>query len=973
MSDPSREEIERLYHELSALSESDADARLSQLDDPRIRDEVRSLLRHARDAGSFLEPPTAPVGPPSRAVPAASSATVRVGTTIGPYRILDELGSGGFGVVYLAEQREPVRRRVGLKIIKLGMDTEEVLQRFELERRALALMDHPNVARVLDAGATPEGRPYFAMEYVRGVPITDFAESQQLSTRERLELFIPICDAVQHAHQKGIIHRDLKPSNILVTLIDDRATPKVIDFGIAKAVDQHVSDLSHFTRQGQFWGTVEYASPEQVENSPLGVDTRSDVYSLGVVLYQLLTGHLPFDSATLRAGGHDEVRRILREVAPPKPSVRTASGPTGGANPLTKTLRGDLDWIVLRAMDKERARRYETASALADDIRRFLRSEPVSAGPPSVSYRIKKFARRHRLGVTIAAGVAAALMTSAVVTAWQWQRAETALGESEDRYQQILTLSGSYIDELDRSLAGLPGSTAARKAGAVAGVSLLKELSDTVRPTAELHSSLLDAYGRLARTLEHAEAPASDREAVYRDALEVAARSPAPTPRIRTRAIVGRLEAGLGLALLDIDGVTAAMPWIDAAQARIASLDEHDLDPDALAEVSMITDAAARVAYRAGSQEEARRLHDRAILLLRQAHAQRDHDLSLVAELTEVILRAARFSIDVGRLGRAAELASNAIDTAEASQGPGSTKDLERALARAYQVRGYALDSDGRVNEALRDYANAAEIAERLWTDDRLDAAAWDLLNLAYDNRADVLYREERFEEAVEMYRVFVAKSEAALAADPLRADRRFAAALAREKLGDALRESESFEDAEERYVRALEVYRDLDSESGNDRRTMIAIARVEHHLAKTRWSLGARERARIGCERSVAMYARAQSLAPLNLTDQTDYSLVLRFLGYARLGQGDWSNARDSLHSALDTSWPGDPKRHKVIAALATCLVELGAEDVARTLAIRGLAELELIDHPDREDLSLRDTLRALAGLEDSGTGGAQ
>jgi serine/threonine protein kinase len=353
---------------------------------------------------------------------------------VGPYHIREQLGEGGMGVVYLAERLEPVRMTVALKLIKLGMDTEEVVARFESERQALALMSHPNIARVLDAGATVDGRPYFVMEYVPGVPITHYCDTHRLSNSERLTLFITVCEAVQHAHAKGLIHRDLKPSNVLVMVQGDRPLPKIIDFGVAKAVNQRLTEKTLFTQHGQLVGTPEYMSPEQAEMSSLEIDSRSDIYSLGVLLYELLIGALPFDSKTLRRAGFAEIQRIIREVDPPKPSTRLSSmiamtpAVPGTPNPVSSVastfahqrrqnikslhaqLRGDLDWITMKAMDKDRTRRYLTAEAFAQDIARFLASQPVQARPPSIPYRLRKFARRRRSALIVTGSLVAIVL-----------------------------------------------------------------------------------------------------------------------------------------------------------------------------------------------------------------------------------------------------------------------------------------------------------------------------------------------------------------------------------------------------------------------------------------------------------------------------------------------------------------------------------------------------------------------------------
>ena len=351
-----------------------------------------------------------------------------LGPKIGPYRILQLLGEGGFGSVYMAEQSEPIRRRVALKVIKAGMDTRQVIARFEQERQALALMDHPAIAQVLDAGATDTGRPYFVMELVKGEPVTGYCDKHNLPVVARLELFAEICAAVQHAHTKGIIHRDLKPSNILVAVEDGQPRIKVIDFGIAKATAGNLTDKTLYTEHRALVGTPEYMSPEQAEGS-LDIDTRTDVYALGVLLYELLTGTTPFDSRRLRSAAAGEIQRILREDEPPRPSTRLSQSEetlsTVAAHrhtepkKLSSQLRGELDWIVMKALEKDRQRRYETASGLAADIQHFLAGEPVLAAPPSAAYRLRKFVRRHRAAVSAAALVAAALIAAVVGISWQ--------------------------------------------------------------------------------------------------------------------------------------------------------------------------------------------------------------------------------------------------------------------------------------------------------------------------------------------------------------------------------------------------------------------------------------------------------------------------------------------------------------------------------------------------------------------------
>jgi WD40 repeat protein/serine/threonine protein kinase len=446
----------------AALEAGSSQERAAYLDQacagsPDLRRRVEKMLAAQAQAGSFLEQPAH--APAATATVDEPPIAERPGAVVGPYKLMEQIGEGGMGLVFVAEQQYPVRRKVALKVIKPGMDTRQVVARFEAERQTLALMDHPNIAKVLDGGETAGGRPYFVMELVRGVPITDYCDQNRVPVRERLDLFVAVCQAVQHAHQKGVIHRDLKPSNVLVTLHDGTPVVKVIDFGVAKATGGRLTDRTVYTQFAQLIGTPLYMSPEQAALSGLDVDTRSDVYALGVVLYELLTGTTPFDPERLREADYDEIRRIIREDEPPRPSTRVttlgqaattvSAGRKSDAKRLRQMLRGELDWIVMKCLEKDRNRRYESASALAADVQRYLSDQPVLACPPSAWYRFRKLARRNRRALVMASVFALAALVgigalvASTVLVWQAnQGLEKAVDrERREAYFQRITVA----------------------------------------------------------------------------------------------------------------------------------------------------------------------------------------------------------------------------------------------------------------------------------------------------------------------------------------------------------------------------------------------------------------------------------------------------------------------------------------------------------------------------------------------------
>jgi serine/threonine protein kinase/Flp pilus assembly protein TadD len=501
---------------LAALDIVDPAKRAAYLDkacagNAALREHLERLLRMHDQIGCFLEAPLPGAASGSPEQTGAYAPSAQVGQVIaGRYKLLEEIGEGGMGSVWVAEQIQPVRRKVALKLIKAGMDSKSVLARFEAERQALAMMDHPNVAKVLDGGLTETGRPFFVMEYVKGVPITEYCDATRLSVPERLALFVQVCQAVQHAHQKGIIHRDLKPSNILVAPYDDKPVPKIIDFGLAKAMHQSLTERTLHTAHESVLGTPLYMSPEQAQLNNLDVDTRSDIYSLGVLLYELLTGTTPLERQRFKEAAWDEIRRLIREEEPPRPSTRLSSTNTlpslaacRQTEPakLTKQVRGELDWIVMKALEKDRSRRYDTANGFALDVQRYLAGEPVLAAPPSASYRLRKFARKNRAALTSAAVIALLLLAGLGLVTWMWQAeraaradADLARRDAEAKAEEILE-GAERMNEANAAMrvaeqSAMLGEWAAAEAAHNRAIDLRRDHSEAWMRRAELYAIL---------------------------------------------------------------------------------------------------------------------------------------------------------------------------------------------------------------------------------------------------------------------------------------------------------------------------------------------------------------------------------------------------------------------------------------------------------------------------------------------------
>lgn len=571
------------------------------------------------------------------------------------YKLIDELGKGGMGVVYKAEQVKPIKRSVALKIIKLGMDTNRIIARFETEKQALAVMDHPNIAKVFDAGATDKGRPYFVMELVQGVPIDDYCDRHNLTTQERLKLFIPVCQAVQHAHQKGVIHRDLKPSNVIVTVKEDKAAPKIIDFGIAKATGHRLTEQTLFTEQGLLIGTPEYMSPEQAEMTGLDVDTRTDIYSLGVMLYELLVGVLPFDSKSLREAGYSEIQRIIREEEPPKASTRLSKlGDTQTSiakhrktdpSSLQRLLKGDLDWITLKAMAKDRTHRYASASELVGDIERYLKSEPVSASPPSTAYRMKKYIKRHKTGVVAASLIVLAMLIGIAGTTLGLLKARQAERVARDEAQTSRQISNFLVD--------------------------LFEVSDP----SEARGNTITAREILDSGAEKIERELEDE----------------PLVRGRLMNTIGEVYTSLGL-------YNDALPLLEKGLA----IREQALNPNDTA-VAESLENLGNLFWRKGDYKKAQSLHERALTIREDAYG--PEHVTVASSLNNL----ANLQHEAGNYEDAKLLYERALEIWEKTSGPEDTN-----VAIGLNGLGYLLYNMGKYDEARPLYERSLEIYEKV-------------------------------------------------------------------------------------------------------------------------------------------------------------------------------------------------------------------------------------------------------------------
>lgn len=885
-------------------------------EDAALRAEVEGLLRAHDGAAKFMASPTA--GPMADAMPMADSsagatmaAPIREapGTRIGPYKLLQLIGEGGFGSVFMAEQEKPVLRKVALKIIKLGMDTRQVVARFEQERQALAMMDHPNIAKVLDAGATETGRPFFVMELVKGDPIVEYADKNNLAIEDRLDLFAQVCNAVQHAHTKGVIHRDIKPSNILVSTQDGRPHTKVIDFGIAKATASKLTEKTLFTEHRQLIGTPEYMSPEQAEGS-LDIDTRTDVYSLGVLLYELLTGTTPFTGQELRSAAFAEIQRIIREVDPPKPSTRISQNTDSIASIAAKRhtepkrlgtlVRGDLDWIVMKALEKDRQRRYETASGLGMDVKRYLSGEAVLAAPPSASYRIKKMIRRNKGVVAGGGAVAAALLIGVVAFAWQFKVAsdqrdlavEAERAESEQRRQADAARADAVAQQTEAEK---------QEAKAKEQEAEAKNQAAIAEAVAAFQTEMLAAVdpANLPRDPATGE-PLKDKVTVVQ-ALEAALKAINGGSLKDSPMVEAGVRTTIGDTFVSLGRYKEAVPVLRRAlDLRKANFPEGSL------EIAQSMDRLADPLSLLSNLDEAEQLLREALAMRRRALPASDPSVgTAMNNLAQILLLQGNYDEAESLLREAVQLEAPIADN------PG--------LARTY-------DNLAKTLTALNELEEAEEFMRKaLQTRVAAFPAGHPEIALGQNNLATTLMSAKKFAEAEQLYKESLATSRATLPAQ----HPDIASTLS--SLGNALRSQGKLDEAERVYRESLDMRRAI-------------LPRGDESIASSLNGLGFLLKEMNKIDEAEPLYREALAIRREALpAGHPSVALSLNNLAVLLKDQGNLAEAEPLHREALAIRRAALPAGHPDIATslnnLAVLLKDMGKFDEAEPLYREALA----------------------------------
>ena len=999
---------EEVFHQALALSlpgERAAYLERACAGDPVLRASIEALLQADEGASGFLLRP-----PPGLAAHIDQPGREGPGTAIGPYKLLEPIGEGGMGVVYMAEQMQPLRRKVALKVIKPGMDTRQVIARFEAERQALALMDHPNIARILDAGATESGRPYFVMELVRGIPITEYCDRNRLTIAERLDLFMLVCQAVQHAHQKGIIHRDLKPSNVLITLHDGVPVPRVIDFGIAKATGQQsLTDKTLYTGFAELIGTPMYLSPEQAELSGIDVDTRSDIYSLGVLLYELLTGTTPFDHATFRKAALDEVRRIIREHEPPSPSTRLSGfDQTQTAistnrqidlRKLNHLLRGELDWITMKALEKDRHRRYETAGAFAADIARYRGNRPVEAGPPSGWYRLRKFVRRNRVVLTTTVLVAFALIAGTAVSVWQailarragfdatlqrdearqavdemytevaeqWLAQQAALEPLQEKFlQKALGYYERFAGQAStdrkerlkmaqayRRIANIQeklGHRGEAKSACRRAMGIIERIVADAPSDAECRCELAVSQGTLGRLMWHT-GPREAAERLMRDAIALLEKFAADVP--------SRAQYQIELARSYV--ILAADLWENG--------DRRGRDCEQMLRRSIAL--YARLASDSPSVSEYRRslarAHTELGLVLHGQNAtaeEREATFRAAVELCEVLtidspsvpdyrslLAECLYNLgiclmEIDRLSEADELFRRAIGIEEklADDSP-FVPFYKKRLAMSCGRLGLLLFWLGRLKEGEPHLRRAVGLIANLFASSPTDNDYRTLYVIQRNRLAQLLAQSGRTLEAEQEYRGYVALVEKVAREDPSVEAYQRELASAKQQVGDFLRRAGRQSEAEQEYRQAIFLL------------TRLARAESANLLA---WSVANCPDLRLrDPHMAVAAAKKAVALRP-------QIWAYWNTLGAAFYRAGEWKLATEALEKAKELC-PGDQESGWFFLAMA-CWRQ-GEQEKARSSYVQGIKRIEANNAHTEELSRFRAEAAALLGVANQAT----